>query len=152
MFIRVVIPRLRPSKARTYLAICFAALLALSASAALGQSKDTLYFYNKTKIVGELLKIRYGRVDIDADGLGIVTIKNNKISSMHATSRNFRVETLQGEVLEGYLTRSDTAGMVWVSTPSKRKKIHVNDIVEMSYYGKTWKSRITGNASSGLAK
>ncbi|HEY5746151.1 MAG TPA: DUF481 domain-containing protein [Chryseolinea sp.] len=69
---------------------------------------------------------------------------------MHATSRNFRVETLQGEVLEGYLTRSDTAGMVWVSTSSKRKKIQVNDIVEMSYYGKTWKSRITGNASSGF--
>src|SRR5688572_22346055 len=57
------------------------------------QSKDTLYFYNKAKIVGELLQIRLGRIEFDADNIGVVKIKNTKVESIHATSRNFRVET-----------------------------------------------------------
>ena len=54
-------------------------LLIVWSHLAFSQGKDTLYFYNKTKIVGELLKFRLGRVDFDADGIGIVIIKNNKI-------------------------------------------------------------------------
>ena len=50
---------------------------------AYSQAKDTLYFYHETKIVGELLAIRLGRVEIDADGNGIIKIKNSKIESIN---------------------------------------------------------------------
>src|SRR5688572_22573516 len=71
------------------------------------QSKDTLYFYNKTKIVGELLQIKLGRIEFDADNIGVIKIKNTKIESISATSHNFRVETIEGKELQGYVMRSD---------------------------------------------
>src|SRR5687768_4766955 len=78
------------------------------------QPKDTLFFYNDTKIVGELLKISLGRAEFDADGIGIIHVKNSNISSIHATSRSFRIETLDGRELQGYLMRSDTAGNILI--------------------------------------
>jgi hypothetical protein len=114
------------------------------------QPKDTLYFYNNTKIVGELLRIRLGRVDFDADGIGILNIKNNKIESIHATSRNFRVETVNGEVLDGQLTSSDSVGMIWVIAGDYRRQIYVNDMISLTYFGQTWRSRLTGNISVGF--
>src|SRR6185436_20464392 len=69
------------------------------------QSKDTLFFYNKTRVVGELIQIKLGRIEFDADNIGVVKIKNTKVESIHASSRSFRVETLDGEELQGYLMR-----------------------------------------------
>jgi hypothetical protein len=113
------------------------------------QPKDTLYFYNKTKIVGELLKIRLGRVDFDADGISILNIKNTKIESMHAASRSFRIETIEGEVLQGYLTRSQTSGMVVINDTIHSEEIYVDNITNLTWYGNSWKSRISGNVSAG---
>src|SRR6478752_7459848 len=76
----------------------------------LSQSKDTLFFYNKTKLVGELLQIELGRIEFDADNVGVVKIKNTKVESIHATSRSFRIETLQGEEMQGFLIRSKELG------------------------------------------
>ena len=114
------------------------------------QSKDTLYFYNKTKIVGELLTIRLGRLEFDADGVGIITIKNTKIESIHATSRSFRIETIDGEELQGYLMRSAKPGMVLVNAIVESREINVEDIAKLVYYGQTLRSRVTGNVSSGF--
>ena len=56
---------------------CSAVLLTAKA-----QLKDTLHFYNSSKLVGELLNIRLGRVEFDADGVGVVKIKNKEIESI----------------------------------------------------------------------
>src|SRR5688572_10542518 len=80
--------------------------LLLSFHRCFSQPKDTLYFYNESKVVGELLTIRLGRVEFDADGIGIVKVKNNKLQSINATSHSFRIETVDGNEIQGYLTRS----------------------------------------------
>src|SRR6478609_6256970 len=115
------------------------------------QSKDTLYFYNKTKIVGELLTIKLGRAEFDADGIGVLTIKNSKIESIHATSRSFRVETIDGELLQGYLVRSEKPGMVVVHAIIESEEIAIDNISNLLYYGKSLKSRLMGNISAGYS-
>jgi len=126
--------------------------LALSGStAAYSQTKDTLYFYNKAKIVGKLLEISLGRAEIDANGIGIVNIKNTNIESIHATSRFFRVETIHGRELQGYLRRSTTPGMVVVKILADSAVVRVEDITKLLYYGKTFRSRLTGNMSAGYS-
>jgi len=124
-------------------------LLLFCSQFALCQPKDTLYFFNKTKIVGELLKVRLGRVDFDADGISIVNIKNTKIESIHAASRSFRIETVEGNVLHGYLTRSQTSGMVVINDTTHSEEIQVDNITNLTWFGNTWKSRISGNVSAG---
>jgi hypothetical protein len=113
------------------------------------QSKDTLYFYNESKLVGELLSIRLGRIEFDADGVGIVKIKNTKIESIHATSRSFRVEMIGGEELHGFLMRSAKPGMVFINALVESKEISVEEISNLVYFGKTLLSRVTGNVSAG---
>jgi len=113
--------------------------------------KDTLYFYNKTKLVGKLLKIRLGRAEFDATGIGIIKIKNNKISSIHAQSRNFRVETTDRRVFQGYLLRSPSPGKTVAYNILESEEILVEDISSLVYYGKTWKSRISGNVGVGYS-
>ena len=85
------------------------------------QPKDTLYFYNKTKIVGELLTIKLGRIEFDADGVTIIKVKNTKVSSINATSRSFRMESLEGREVQGSLARSEKPGMV-ILTPTKKAR------------------------------
>lgn len=120
-------------------------------SSSFAQSKDTLYFYNNTKIVGELLTIRLGRAEFDADGIGVLTIKNSKIESIHATSRSFRIETIEGAELQGYLVRSEKPGMVVVHAIVESEEIPIDNIASLLYYGKTLKSRVTGNVSAGYS-
>jgi len=119
--------------------------------ASLSQSKDTLFFYNKTKIVGELLQIKLGRIEFDADNIGVVKIKNTKVESIHASSRSFRIETLQGEELQGYLMRSDRPGRVVINAIVESSEIPIVDIVNLIYYGQTLKSRFAGNISAGYS-
>ncbi|HEY5919717.1 MAG TPA: hypothetical protein VIU13_19995, partial [Chryseolinea sp.] len=125
-------------------------VLILWSSAAFSQAKDTLYFYNETKIVGELLKIRLGKVEFDADGVGILNIKNSKIESINATSRSFRVETVDGREVQGNLTRGVKPGMVMVNSVSDTEEIPLDSIANLVYFGKTIMSRFTGNVSSGF--
>lgn len=115
------------------------------------QTKDTLYFYNKTKIVGELIQIRLGRIEFDADNIGVVKIKNTKVESIHATSRSFRIETLQGEELQGYLMRAENPGTVVVNAIVVSDEIPIENIVNLVYYGRTLKSRFAGNISAGYS-
>ena len=123
--------------------------LLLGSVLAVSQPKDTLFFYNDTRIVGELLKISLGRAEFDADGIGIIHVKNSKISSIHATSRSFRIETLDGRELQGYIMRSDTAGNILIHAIVESEELPIENISNLLYYGKTVLSRITGTVSSG---
>jgi hypothetical protein len=129
--------------------LCFAILMTVS-SLAYSQPKDTLYFYNNTKVVGKLLSITLGRIEFDADGIGIVKIKNNKVASMNATSRSFRIETLTGNELQGYIMRSEKPGTVIVNAIFVSEEIKLDSIATLMFFGKTVRSRFRGNISAGF--
>lgn len=124
--------------------------LLLCSVAAYAQPKDTLYFYNHTKVVGELLRITLGRVEIDADGIGIIKVKNTKVMSMHAQSRHFRIETVDGRVVQGYLLRSDNPGRMLVQSETETREISIEDVTGLVFYGESWRSRIGGNVGAGF--
>ena len=86
------------------------------------QLRDTLYFYNSSILVGELLNIRLGRVEFDAKGVGIVKIKNKEIRTIHALLNEFRIETTDGELHQGYLRSTRKSGRVIIHSLLKARK------------------------------
>jgi hypothetical protein len=114
------------------------------------QPKDTLYFYNKSKVVGKLLSISLGRIEFDADGIGIVKIKNTKVESMNATSRSFRIKTIKGKEYQGYVARSENPGKIIILAIFENDEISLDSISTLVYYGKTLRNRISGNVSAGF--
>ena len=126
------------------LLICFTCL-----KPAMAQLKDTLFFYNSNVLIGELRAIKLGRADFDADGVGLVKIKNKEIKTIHAQSNEFRVETTNGAFLQGYLRPAGKDGRVTVYSLSDTQEIEVADIIRLSKYGRTWKNGLSGNVSTG---
>ena len=50
----------------------------------IAQNKDTIFFVNKSILIGELRSIKLGRIEFDGDGIGIVNIKYNKIGTIQS--------------------------------------------------------------------
>jgi len=142
-------PNHRPGLLRFHV-LAFIATLVNSYSA-FTQPKDTLYFYNTTVLVGKLRSIKVGYFEFDGDGIGIVKIKNNRISSMHAQSRSFRVETTSDSVLNGGLTRSYRPGWARFQSEDKVTDLAIQNITTLSYYGQSFRSRIDGNLGAGFS-
>src|SRR5689334_8202261 len=115
------------------------------------QPKDTLFFYNKTVLVGKLRSIRLGYIEFDGDGIGIVRIKNNKVASMHARSRSFRVETSGDTVLNGGFTRSLRPGWTTFRSDSAQTDVAIQNITSLGYYGQSFRSRLDGNFGAGFS-
>jgi len=125
------------------------AILIFASCASYAQPKDTLFFYNTTKVVGKLLSITLGRIEFDADGIGILKIKNSKVSSLTATSRSFRIVTLDGRELQGYLLRSEKPGKIIINAIVVSEEIALDSISNLLYFGNKLRSRFNGNVSAG---
>jgi len=113
------------------------------------QLRDTLYFYNSSILVGELLNIRLGRVEFDAKGVGIVKIKNKEIRTIHAILNEFRIETTDGELHQGYLRSTRKSGRVIIHSLLKSQEIDLASITSLAKYGKTWRNGFSGSLSAG---
>src|SRR5690349_3437330 len=100
----------------------------IACSEASAQPKDTLYFYNKSVVVGKLRSVKLGYFEIDADGIGIVRIKNSKISSLHAQWRNYRVETTGDSIMHGTFTRGAQPGWTIFHSADKSIDLPIQDI------------------------
>jgi hypothetical protein len=137
-----------PSSLFKYITLLAGLLVCLVAS---GQPKDTLYFYNKTVLVGKLKSISLGYFEFDADGISILRIKNSKIESFHAQSRIFRVETTGDTVANGGFTRSSRPGWTIFHSGGKSVDVPIDEIASMGYYGRTFRTRIDGNAGAGYS-
>jgi hypothetical protein len=116
---------------------------------ATAQLKDTLYFYNSNILVGELLNIKLGRVEFDADGVGIVKIKNKEIRTIHALLNEYRIESTDGEQFQGYLRSTRKSGRVIIHSLLQSEEIDVANITSLVRYGRTWKDGLSGNVSAG---
>ena len=129
--------------------LCGFFLMTISIQPVFGQIKDTLHFYNSNILVGELLNIKLGRVEFDADGVGVVKIKNKEIKTIHAESNEFRVETTYGQFLQGYLRPSDRPGRVILHSLPDAQEIELADITTLAKYSRTWKNGFNGNVGAG---
>jgi hypothetical protein len=129
--------------------LCGLFMFATFLPTAKAQLKDTLYFFNSSVLVGELLNIKLGRVEFDADGVGVVKIKNKEVRTIRAIVNEFRIETTDGELMQGYLRSTRQEGKVIIHSLVDSREIDVSNITSLARYGRTWKNGFSGSVSAG---
>lgn len=114
-----------------------------------GQVKDTLFFLNKTIVIGELTRVRLGRIEFDADGIGNISVKNDKIYTIRAAKHYFRIETVTDKVYYGTIDSSARPGTIKIITLTRQIEVPIAGISTLSYYGSDWKSKLSGEVGAG---
>lgn len=120
-----------------------------AAIAAVAQVKDTLFFLNKTLVIGELTRIRLGRIEFDADGIGNISVKYDKINTIRAAKHYFRIETVTDKVYYGTIDSSAIQGSIQIVTNNSRLEMPVASISTLAYYGSDWKTKLSGDVGAG---
>jgi hypothetical protein len=111
--------------------------------------KDTLFFVNKTMMVGELQKISQGKVEFDCDDAGIVNVKYHVLKTIEAQTHFYRIEMINHRVLLGYVKRSDTKGTAIISSAKGVEEIKLANIASLTFYEKSWIKGLKGNVGAG---
>ena len=132
--------------------LCGLFMFATFLPTAKAQLKDTLYFFNSSVLVGELLNIKLERVEFDADGVGVVKIKNKEVRTIRAIVNEFRIETTDGELMQGYLRSTRQEGKVIIHSLVDSREIDVSNITSLARYGRTWKNGFSGSSRCGPAR
>ncbi len=147
MFNIVINMRFNSSNIR-FIFLLFATLFAMQSYA---QVKDTLFFTNKSMLIGELISIKLGRIEFDGDGVGIVKVKYDKVSTIQANKNYFRIETVQRDVIPGFIESSVNRGKIIAKNAYDSKEIALADISSMFKFGTKWNTRINGNIGAGYS-
>lgn len=112
--------------------------------------KDTLLFKNKSVIIGKILDVRLGVIRFDPDDANDITVQLRKLESLHAVSRDFRIETIDHSVLIGTLRHSPQSGYVNVILGTDTTALLLNDISNMFPVERNFRKRIDGYAGAGF--
>ena len=99
-------------------------------------------------VFGELKRISLGKVKFDMDDLTVTDVKMNKIKTISATSRLFRIETVNKQVFYSRLMPSSKMGYVMVGDSSGGAEVPL-DYLNLVYYYNARKNIFEGNVSMG---
>lgn len=97
---------------------------------------------------GTLKQISLGKVKFDMEGLTETTIKMNKIRTIHATKRLYRIETITNQVFFSLLKKSDRDGYVEVGDSTGGAEVPLDYIGMVTYYSSS-RNLFEGNVSAG---
>jgi hypothetical protein len=128
-----------------------AIILLLLAVESYSQVKDTLFFFNQAILIGELQKVKLGRIEFDGDGVGDVRIKYDKIKTMKASMHSYRIETTDKKLLYGIIESSDKPGSIIVHSANGNSEIRLATITSLSFYGKNMGTRLSGEVGAGFS-
>ena len=78
-------------------------------------AKDTLFFNNGSIVIGKVKMIELGVIIFDPADANDITVQLRKLKAISATYREFRVETIDHQVLYGYLYPTVHNGFVNVT-------------------------------------
>jgi hypothetical protein len=115
------------------------------------QVKDTVFFLNKSMMIGEFKKMKLGKIEFDSDEVGIVYIKYHKVKTMHVASYYCRTETIDKRVLYGSILASKTPGNIVVHTLKADVEVKMIDISSISFYGENWTDSLSGSFGAGYS-
>lgn len=130
---------------RTTIFLLFFSMLAYS------QVKDTVFFLNKSIMVGEFKKMRLGKIEFDSDEVGLVYIKYHKIKTIHVHSYYCRTETIDKRVLYGSVLSSKIPGNIIVHTLKEDVEVKLVDVSSISFYGEHWTDSLSGSFGAGYS-
>ncbi|HEY2582398.1 MAG TPA: DUF481 domain-containing protein [Mucilaginibacter sp.] len=134
---------------KNYLLILPFILLAVTGFAQ--TQKDTLFFTNGEKLIGELKQMSQGIASFDDDGVGLINVKFYKLRSIHTTMSTLRIETVEKEWLYGKLVPSGVRDTVYLDDGVHRIKLARSDISSISPLRQRFFDKLDGNLSAGLS-
>jgi hypothetical protein len=126
-------------------------LLLMTVGAFAQPQKDTLFFTNGEKLIGELKSMTRGIASFDDDGVGLINVKFYKLKSVHTTMSVLRIETVEKEWLYGKLVPSEVRDTVYLDDGLHRIKIARSDINSIAPLRQRFFAKLDGNVSAGLS-
>lgn len=133
------------------LALCYVLIFLLAYAHCRGQKTDTLYFKNGAVLPGELKSMKLGYIEFDATDIGIMKIKNSKLKTISAHTTRYRIETLEKNLIEGTLWRSQIPGMVVIVTSEEKILYSIVELGTLAKLGNNWAKRFNGKFGLGYS-
>lgn len=112
--------------------------------------KDTIYFTNGSRIVGEIKKIKLGVMTFDPDDANDITVQLRKLKSFTAIRTVFRVETTDDKVYFGNLVPYSMDHFVRL-VGSDSAVFHIENITELYPYNRSFLQRFSGSVGIGFS-
>jgi Protein of unknown function, DUF481 len=124
------------------------AVLGLAAPAA-AQKTDVIAMANGDSYTGEIKSYSVGRLLLDTDNAGNVSIKWNKIVSI-TSSKIFDIELADGTHVYGSLSPSTPAGKLDIVSETERRTLDFLAVVRMARIRRSFWNRIDGSFDLGF--
>ena len=125
--------------------------MALPAREAVAQEgKDTLFFLNGTKVIGEIKSIKLGVMTFDPDDANDITVQLRKLRSIAAVRQVFRIETIHDQVFFGRMVPHSRANYAIVQTAADTVELPIEEISVLYPFKNDFFQRFSGNASAGF--
>jgi hypothetical protein len=129
----------------------FFLLLVSCCWAAAQAPKDTLYFMNGTKVIGEIKSIKLGVITFDPDDANDITVQLRKLKSIAAVRTVFRIETTGQRVFYGQLKPHPIDQFARLIQGTDSSSILIEDITLLYPFKKAFIGRFSGNVGIGFS-
>ncbi len=140
----------RHSYATIRLMLCLLLITTATHALADEEKRDTLVLRSGEILTGKIMEFRLGKLSIDSNNAGLLSIKTSKILTINSYIDSMRVETVNKEVWYGVLKPSPDRGMVHVVTATDTHLISISNISMMTPIKKSILKSLNGNLSLGF--
>jgi hypothetical protein len=130
--------------------ICLPLCLLLMLVAKARRVRDTLFFNNGTMVIGELKSIKLGVITFDPDDANDITVQLQKLRTMAAHTRVFRIETIMHKVYFGRMAPCSANGCVTIINGTDSITERLVGISLLYPFRNAFKQRFSGSISTGF--
>lgn len=111
---------------------------------------DTLFLINGDKITGKIISFEQGRLKMDADGPGDISVKWHKILTIAGGNRIYKIEDLEGGIYYGHIDFSVDTGKIMISN-MLQFDIDLASIAKIFPLEEEWYRGFKGSFGGGLS-
>ncbi|MDF2191464.1 DUF481 domain-containing protein [Paraflavitalea sp. CAU 1676] len=112
--------------------------------------KDTLYFLNGSKVIGEIKRIKLGVIIFDPDDANDITVQLQKVKTLAALMKVFRIETTGHTVYFGKMIPANLPGYATIATTMDSTLYPIEQISLLYAYRSTFRQRFDGKVAGGF--
>ena len=142
---------IRPYSGSMVKIILFFALLCEFSDTFSQDIKDTIFFNNGSRIIGEIKRIKLGVVTFDPDDANDLTVQLFRLKTISARSTVFRIETTDHKVYFGQLIPDTTKLYVRVAQINDTSELYIQDITVLYPFKKSFAQRFSGSLGLGVS-
>jgi len=115
------------------------------------QQKDTLFFLNGSRVIGKVKSVKLGVVTFDPDDANDITVQLQKLKSISAVSKVYRIETIRNLVYFGRMRpAADEHYVEIIRTVGDTVLLHLEEISILYAYKDSFKQRFSGSVGVGF--